>query len=263
MATLNEDFVFEYFSQLNPIAYKIQVEINQTIANYEHYWNDLDKSEQMTIINEAVIKPEIQLNYNQSSKQRSLPEQSHPYRDIDDSLLNYFLPKSDVDRPFSYKTRSQQNLFYSLCAPRVEAPASSITLPVAKPKNNQINKSTDSLTCVNFVNLNVKAVKKGRAPAVPVKMTKPPPPPPPTAVPKAHKPVEIPVVAVVSAINLPTPVTEDTPQILEDSHSNTSLLSPAEVEERKVILNPSLATENDDECKTLLDSNGFDFLNNW
>lgn len=290
MATLSEEFVFEYFSQLNPIAHKIQAEINQTIENYEHYWNNLDKREQMTIINEAVIKPEIQLNYHRATKgDASTTSGESRYRDIDASLLNYFRPKSDTDRPFSYKTRSQQNLFYSLAqgnSNAEEAVSSAVRLPVAKPKTHQMNKSTDSLTCVNLVNLNMqKAAKKGRAPAIPTKMTtKPPPPPPPTTKPSkvvAEVPVVVTSVPVVKAHAPPPPVPTEAPEVIqdiakipEDSNSNTSLLSPAEedVEQQpqehktqEVIESRSVEpSDNDDEFKSLLDSDGLmDFLNNW
>lgn len=279
MATLSEEFVFEYFSQLNPIAYKIQAEINQTIENYEHYWNDLDKREQMTIINEAVIKPEIQLNYHRAKAPTDGDDEGQTirqYRDIDASLLNYFVAKSELDRPFSYKTKSQQNLFYSFTPGEVDPVTSAVRLPVAKPKNNQMNKSTDSLTCVNFVSLNIKP-KKGRAPAVPSKMTtKPPPPPPPTAAPKIKAaapaiPVSIAAVrledespavteAKVSEVKEETTVKDVFP---EDSNSNTSLLSPAdEVDETEITVSAIVASAND-ELSTLLEKNGFDFLNNW
>lgn len=272
-SSLNEEYVFEYFSQLNPIAFKIQAEINQTIENYEHLFSLMGTREQMTVINEAVIKPEIQMNYSRS---KTGSEQMYPYRDIDASLLNYFIPKSELDRPFSYKTKSQQNLFYSF------TPVSAVRLPVAKPKTHQMNKSTDSLTCVNFVNLNVKAAKKGRAPAAPVKMTtKPPPPPPPVKVNKVVADMQpamqaAPAVAPVVVVKeTPVAVTvaevlKDIPKIPEDSNSNTSLLSPADDAEeqlKEVILSPVVATtepsDNDDEHKSLLDTNGFDFLNNW
>lgn len=267
MATLSEEFVFEYFSQLNPIAYRIQAEINQTIENYEHYWNDLDKREQMTIINEAVIKPEIQLNYNRT-KTTETPENSHPYRDIDASLLNYFRPKAEIDRPFTYKTISQENLFYSLAAGQGEVDESGVCLPVPKPpKNHQMNKSTDSLTCVTFVNLNMKT-KKGRAPAAPTKMTIKPPPPP---IPVVKKVVETTPVVVTTPASVVTPapvpepkVIQNIPKVLpEDTNSNTSLISPADEEEDQVETDKDTPPANEDEIKLLLDSNGFDFLNNW
>lgn len=277
MATLSEEFVFEYFSELNPIAYKIQAEINQTIENYEHYWNDLDRREQMTIINEAVIKPEIQLNYHRGAKADDDEGQTIilQYRDIDASLLNYFVPLSELDRPFSYKTKSQQNLFYSFIPDEVDPVASAVRLPVAKPKNNQMNKSTDSLTCVNFVNLNMKP-KKGRAPAIPTKMTtKPPPPPPPTTAVPRHK------AAAPALPNINTATrSEESPAVTEamvvvkeettvkdilpeDSNSNTSLLSPAdEVDEAEITVSSIVVSDNE-ELSTLLEKNGFDFLNNW
>lgn len=277
MASLSEEFVFEYFSHLNPIAYKIQAEINQTIENYEHLWNTITTAEQMTIINEAVIKPELS-NYRTKEAPLTQPHLDQ-YRDIDASLLNYFIPKNDQLRPFSYKTKSQQNLFSSLNLSQTGPDCATVRLPIVKPKRDDpVTKSTDSLTC-NFVNLNVK-VKKGRAPAAPTKMTtKPPPPPPPTAKPVA-KPIEAPPVipVVPEPIQSPEKVIADIPKIPEDNNSNTSLLSPAnpEEEEEEVVLTsiqpsavaaktpPTAASENDDEFKSLLDSNtGFDFLNNW
>lgn len=256
MATLSEEFVFEYFSQLNPIAYKIQAEINQTIENYEHYWNDLDKREQMTIINEAVIKPEIQMNYHKKAGVNT----PYPYRDVDKNVLNYFVPKGTAPHPFSFKTKSQLNLFYSF-TPEAEEPVDddSVVIKVPpKPKTHQTNKSTDSLTCVNLVNLNVKP-KKGRAPAIPTKMTtKPPPPPPPTT--KAAAPPTPPVAS---------PVIEEIPKIPEDADSNTSLISPREeAEVVPKVAGPTAvdsAHETDDEFKSLLSSNeiDLDFLKNW
>lgn len=270
-SSLSEEFVFEYFSHLNPIAYKIQAEINQTIENYEHLWNTIPASEQLSIINEAVIKPEIKINYRLKETPLDQPHLDQ-YRDIDASLLNYFLPKNDQLRPFSYKTKSQQNLFYSLTS-SAEPENDTVRLPLVKPKNDSVTKSTDSLTC-NLVNLNVKA-KKGRAPAAPIKMTtKPPPPPPPTAKAPA-KPIDPPPPVVEPTT--PKQVIADIPNIPEDNNSNTSLLSPANPEEEQeevqqicpqpaeaVKKTPSPPSDNDDEFKSLLSSNtGFDFLNNW
>lgn len=295
-STLTEEFVSDYFRYLNPIATQIFSEIDKTIDDYEHYWNELDQREQAVIINEAVIKPEIQLNYHRSHTKEEAAH-DHPYRDIDASLLNYFRPKSDIEpRPFSYKTRSQQNLFYSLAQGATkESGASAVRLPTAKSKNHQMNKSTDSLPCVTFVNLNVKA-KKGRAPAVPSKMTTKPPPPPPTTATKVIKVIEPPPPTVIAVSKstveakptLPAPplppmdvpvVIEDIPRIPEDNNSNTSLLSPADdLEEEQPVTHlhqvniaegitatePSDSNDNDDEFKSLLDSNQLmDFLNNW
>lgn len=260
---LTEDFVFEYFSQLNPIANKIQAEINQAIENYEHLWQDLDKKEQMTIINEAIIKPEIQLNYHKS-KEDGQPE--YPYHDIDKFLLNYFRPRADIDPPpFSYKTRSQEKLFYSFNPGDEDSALNTLVrMPVSKAKNQPMTKSTDSLNCVNFVNLNVKA-KKGRAPGIPTKMTtKPPPPPPP------KKSVESPVKTIAVPIEVPeiVQVLEEIPRIPEDNNSSTSLLSPADELDQDVIGSSLVITEtsdsNDDEFKSLLETGkGFDFLQNW
>ena len=68
MATaLSDEFVLEYFSQLNSLAGRIQADITEAIENYEHLWAGLDKAEQITIINEAVIKPEVKINYHRTT----------------------------------------------------------------------------------------------------------------------------------------------------------------------------------------------------
>lgn len=53
----------EYFSTLNPIAAKIQLDIDDIANAYEHLWRTFSRREQADVINEQLIKPDIVLRY--------------------------------------------------------------------------------------------------------------------------------------------------------------------------------------------------------
>lgn len=53
----------EYFSTLNPIAAKIQLDIDEIANAYEHLWRTFSRREQCDVINEQLIKPDIVLRY--------------------------------------------------------------------------------------------------------------------------------------------------------------------------------------------------------
>lgn len=53
----------EYFATLNPLASKIYQDVEETKDSYDEMWKKLSTEQQIEIINEALIKPEITLWY--------------------------------------------------------------------------------------------------------------------------------------------------------------------------------------------------------
>lgn len=121
---MSPEFADSYFSVLNPIAMKIKLDINETKLCYEHIWEKLNLNEQIDIINETIIKPEIALRYfdlldtNEDSMENNYlydGQNLSTYNKIktgqkiilDDVIGDY----RDVhSTPFSFKTKSQLNL---------------------------------------------------------------------------------------------------------------------------------------------------------
>uniref|UniRef100_A0A182UCN7 DUF4706 domain-containing protein n=1 Tax=Anopheles melas TaxID=34690 RepID=A0A182UCN7_9DIPT len=62
-STLDRTYVSDYFANLNEISKKIALDIDEIRGAYEHIWEDLSREEQMEIVNETIIKPELALKY--------------------------------------------------------------------------------------------------------------------------------------------------------------------------------------------------------
>ncbi|XP_058120214.1 uncharacterized protein LOC131282333 [Anopheles ziemanni] len=60
---LDRTYVSDYFANLNEISKKIALDIDEIRSAYEHIWDDLSREEQMEIVNETIIKPELALKY--------------------------------------------------------------------------------------------------------------------------------------------------------------------------------------------------------
>lgn len=134
----------EYFATLNPLARKIHQDVEETKDSYDEMWKKLSAEQQIEIINEALIKPEITLWYydlqhNSSSKEETelsseksslltpLDSVTSPDTKVTPSntlynfdgkhLSTFASMHSDINGqrdehapPFSYKTKSQMNL---------------------------------------------------------------------------------------------------------------------------------------------------------
>lgn len=132
----------EYFATLNPLASKIHQDVEETKDSYDEMWKKLSAEQQIEIINEALIKPEITLWYYDmqqngreetelSSEKSSLltpldsvtsPDtkvtpSSTLYNFDGKNLSTFASMHSDIHGqrdehapPFSYKTKSQMNL---------------------------------------------------------------------------------------------------------------------------------------------------------
>lgn len=114
----------EYFSVLNPIAVKIKMDINETKLCYEHIWEKLSLSEQIDIINETIIKPEIALRYfDLMDTNEDAIENNYMYDCQNLSTFNKIKTGQKIilddvigdyrdvhSSPFSFKTKSQLNL---------------------------------------------------------------------------------------------------------------------------------------------------------
>ncbi|XP_055639922.1 uncharacterized protein LOC129777579 [Toxorhynchites rutilus septentrionalis] len=132
-----KNFVENYFANLNDISRKIALDISEIKATYEHIWEDLNSEEQMEIINETLIKPELTLKYfdNFSISSESFcniidgADENSDDRKInlyDGKTLQTFqylktgrkviheesigLYRDEHSSPFSHKTKSQINL---------------------------------------------------------------------------------------------------------------------------------------------------------
>ncbi|XP_053698199.1 uncharacterized protein LOC128745203 [Sabethes cyaneus] len=130
-------FVENYFANLNDLSRKIALDIGEIKATYEHIWDDLSYDEQMEIINETLIKPELTLKYfdNFSTSSESFKNIIDGGDDnSDDRKVNLYDGKSlhtfqhlktgrkvihdesvglfrdEHSAPFSHKTKSQINL---------------------------------------------------------------------------------------------------------------------------------------------------------
>lgn len=129
-------FVEDYFANLNDLSRKIALDIGEIKATYEHIWDDLSREEQVEIINETLIKPELTLKYFDS-----FSTSSESFRNIidggddnsDDRKVNLYDGKTlqtfqylktgrkvihddsgvyrdEHSAPFATKTKSQINL---------------------------------------------------------------------------------------------------------------------------------------------------------
>ncbi|XP_044753041.1 uncharacterized protein C1orf198 homolog [Coccinella septempunctata] len=98
----------EYFSSMNSIASRIYNDINQTKAAYEDLWNTLSPDEQEQILNESIIKPEVQIKYNYQDEGGFKKSQEYSSKIIiDENNCSY---RDEHSAPFSFKTRSQRDL---------------------------------------------------------------------------------------------------------------------------------------------------------
>uniref|UniRef100_A0A182Q633 DUF4706 domain-containing protein n=1 Tax=Anopheles farauti TaxID=69004 RepID=A0A182Q633_9DIPT len=141
-STLDRTRVSDYFANLNEISKKISLDIDEIRGAYEHIWDDLSREEQMEIINETIIKPELALKYfdnfstSTDSLQRILGaddedasggvEEDRNANLYDGKRLQTFqyvrtgrkvvtddsvgLYRDEHSAPFSHKTKSQINL---------------------------------------------------------------------------------------------------------------------------------------------------------
>ncbi|XP_035774507.1 uncharacterized protein LOC118457234 isoform X2 [Anopheles albimanus] len=140
-AAPDRSFVSEYFANLNEISKKIALDIEEIRSAYEHIWDDLSREEQMEIVNETIIKPELALKYfdNFSTSTDSLQRilgtdddengtgeddrnanlydgkglQTFQYvrtgrKVVTDDSIGLF--RDEHSAPFSHKTKSQINL---------------------------------------------------------------------------------------------------------------------------------------------------------
>ncbi|XP_050078138.1 uncharacterized protein LOC126565042 [Anopheles maculipalpis] len=139
--TLDRTYVSDYFANLNEISKKIALDIDEIRGAYEHIWDDLSREEQMEIVNETIIKPELALKYfdnfstSTDSLQRILgtdDDEANPGEEdrnanlYDGKRLQTFqyvrtgrkvvtddsvgLYRDEHSAPFAHKTKSQINL---------------------------------------------------------------------------------------------------------------------------------------------------------
>lgn len=132
----NNAFVEDYFANLNDLSKKISLDINEIKATYEHIWDDLSRDEQIEIINETLIKPELSLKYfdNFSTSSDSFRNIIESDENSDDRKINLYdgkalhtfqylktgrkvindesigLFRDEHSGPFAHKTKSQINL---------------------------------------------------------------------------------------------------------------------------------------------------------
>lgn len=155
MTTKISEKADEYFSVLNPIAMKIKLDINETKLNYEHIWEKLSLNEQIDIINETIIKPEIALRYFDLIETSDEAMESNYMYDcqnlstfnkiktgqkiILDDVIGDF--RDEHSSPFSFKTKSQLNLnlFHTLLeATATKASKSNIESSKMKTKSSPL-----------------------------------------------------------------------------------------------------------------------------
>lgn len=183
----------EYFSTLNPLASKIHQDIKETKDSYDEMWKKLSTEEQMEIINEALIKPEITLWYydlqqqqpQQNCNELSSSEKSSLLTPLDSvtspdtkltpsgTLYNFdgknlstftalnpdiFPENGSRDEhapPFSYKTKSQMNL-------QLFGSSKTITSPriILSPERFSKNITQNGLNSVTNMNSSIVSGKE-------------------------------------------------------------------------------------------------------
>ncbi|XP_053676525.1 uncharacterized protein LOC128726726 [Anopheles nili] len=143
-STLDRTYVSNYFANLNEISKKISLDIDEIRGAYEHIWDELSREEQMEIVNETIIKPELALKYfdnfstSSDSLQRILggddDDETNGVHGEEDRNANLYdgrrlqtfqyvrtgrkvvtddsvgLYRDEHSAPFSHKTKSQINL---------------------------------------------------------------------------------------------------------------------------------------------------------
>ncbi|KXJ70389.1 uncharacterized protein LOC115260687 [Aedes albopictus] len=167
-------FVADYFANLNDVSRKISLDIDEIRSTYEHIWDDLSRDEQIEIINETLIKPELTLKYfdNFSTSSDSFRNIIESDENSDDRKVNLYdgktlqtfqylktgrkvihdesfgLFRDEHSAPFAHKTKSQINL--SIFPPEKDKP-SGRRLDLAKklekiksPKTNDSSSSAKS-----------------------------------------------------------------------------------------------------------------------
>ncbi|XP_062536965.1 uncharacterized protein LOC134205600 [Armigeres subalbatus] len=125
-----------YFANLNDLSKKISLDIAEIRSTYEHIWDDLSRDEQIEIINETLIKPELTLKYfdSFSTSSDSFKNIIESDENSDDRKVNLYdgralqtfqylktgrkvihdesigLFRDEHSAPFAHKTKSQINL---------------------------------------------------------------------------------------------------------------------------------------------------------
>lgn len=96
----------EYFSNLNSMAARICVDMNETKAAYDNLWTQLTDDEKNQILTESIIKPEISLKYDIEQNNVPLPNHYGAKLVVDDTC-SY---RDEHSAPFSFRTQSQRDL---------------------------------------------------------------------------------------------------------------------------------------------------------
>ncbi|KAK9869582.1 hypothetical protein WA026_003334 [Henosepilachna vigintioctopunctata] len=130
----------EYFSTINPIASRIYNDINQTKAAYENLWNTLSPDEQEQVLNESIIKPDVQIKYQIQETTRREKQQYSVKMIIDDNNCSY---RDEHSAPFSFKTKSQRDLTI-----------------FAVPKDRNVKNFTKTKTFKNAKKVDIPIVEK-------------------------------------------------------------------------------------------------------
>ncbi|ERL84465.1 uncharacterized protein C1orf198 homolog [Dendroctonus ponderosae] len=94
----------EYFGNLNPIASRINADLQDTKNAYEAEWNKLSLDEQEQILTETIIKPEVSVLYNQLEVGTN---EDFAMKIVLDDHCSY---RDEHSGPFSFRSRSQRNL---------------------------------------------------------------------------------------------------------------------------------------------------------
>lgn len=256
----------EYFSVLNPIAMKIKLDINETKLCYEHIWEKLSINEQIDIINETIIKPEIALRYFDLLDTNEEAIETNYLYDcqnlstfnkiktgqkiiLDDLIGDY----RDVhSSPFSFKTKSQLNLnlFHNLLEPATTKVPKTIIETSSKIKKSSPMIGTPPPPPISGAKKNSENIKYS-------KMIE-------TLPAAADNPSQNFIAKFIGNLNTKRFVKNDEEeQNLVSVGLNSLSLVPSDEEGSEMIDDG----KNVEEFKRLLEENvvkeGYDFLNNW
>lgn len=276
MTTKINELADEYFSVLNPIAMKIKFDINETKLCYEHIWDKLNINEQIDIINETIIKPEIALRYfDLIEKNVEKIETNYLYDNQNLSTFNKIKTGQKIilddvtgdyrdvhSSPFSFKTKSQMNLniFHNLLQPSATIKTSKTIIETNKMKLKTSTVPIDTSqppTAVSVAKKNSETIKYSKI----IETTKPP---------AIENPSQNFIAKFIGNLNTKRYVRNDEDEQNLVSNISVGLNSSSTIpSDEEDITGTEIIDvgKNLEEFKRLLEGNdvkeGYDFLNNW
>lgn len=153
-----EHLAADYFGNLNPIASRINADLQSTKTAYETEWHRLSLDEQDQILTETIIKPEVAVLYNQLE---TGPHQDFAMKIVLDDHCSY---RDEHSGPFTFRTRSQRNLTVFASE---ETPKTKLVPKVSRTRISwKCNDEVNSQLKVPLYTPDLDLVDQGKGPAI-------------------------------------------------------------------------------------------------